>query len=95
MAGQVMGPVRRTINLICALALTCVSGAAFVYLILFAHGFKWGWVVAAGCSRSSVFIGSTCRVASEKRIESRHTRNTHKCVAALYKSGCSIGIASI
>jgi hypothetical protein len=48
MTRQMMGPVRRTINLICALALTCVSGAAFVYLILFAHGFKWGWVVAAG-----------------------------------------------
>jgi hypothetical protein len=43
-----MGPIRRTISLISALALTGISGAALVYLIFFAPGF-WYWMpVAAG-----------------------------------------------
>jgi hypothetical protein len=35
-----MGPVRRTTNLVCALALTGVSAFALAYLLLYADGFR-------------------------------------------------------
>ncbi len=43
-----MGPIRRTVNLICALGLTGVSAFSFVYLIFYAHGFKVWMPVMAG-----------------------------------------------
>jgi hypothetical protein len=49
-----MGQVRRTINLICALALTAVSAYAAFYLIFFADRFKVGWLVGAG---AFTFVG--------------------------------------
>jgi len=42
-----MGPVRRTISLICALALMCASAYAFLYLIFYASRFKLWWPAGA------------------------------------------------
>jgi hypothetical protein len=46
-AGQIgrMGPVRRVVNLICALSLTGASAFSFIYLIFFAHR-VWPLMVA-------------------------------------------------
>ena len=48
--GQIgrMGPVRRTINLICALGLTGARAFSFIYLIFYAHGFVAWMPVVAG-----------------------------------------------
>jgi len=49
-----MGPVLRTISLVCALALTAGSAYALIYLLLYAAGFKiW---MAAGAA-VAVFFG--------------------------------------
>jgi hypothetical protein len=45
---KAMGPVRRTISLICALALTCASAYAFFYLIFYANHYKFLWHAGAG-----------------------------------------------
>jgi hypothetical protein len=43
-----MGPVRRTISLICALALTGASAYAFVYLIFYVGHYKFYMPAVAG-----------------------------------------------
>jgi hypothetical protein len=43
-----MGPVRRTISLICALALTAVSAYAFIYLIFYVAHYKFYMPAVAG-----------------------------------------------
>lgn len=43
-----MGPIRRTINLVLALALTILSASAFVWLIFFAPAFKVWMPISAG-----------------------------------------------
>jgi hypothetical protein len=42
-----MGPIRRTINLICALALSSGSAFCFVYIILYARQFNLWLPVSA------------------------------------------------
>jgi hypothetical protein len=49
-----MGPIRRAINLILALALTVGCAAAFVYLLFYAAGFRIWMPVMSGVG---VFVG--------------------------------------
>ena len=41
-----MGPIRRTINLILALALTTAGAGGLIYLLFYAPGWK-GWMLAS------------------------------------------------
>jgi hypothetical protein len=50
-----MGPVRRTINLICALALTGAGVFFFFYLLLYAAHARWGMIAGAGMA---TFLGA-------------------------------------
>ena len=43
-----MGPMRRVISLLCALALTGASAYAFVYLIFYASHYKFWMPTVAG-----------------------------------------------
>jgi hypothetical protein len=49
-----MGPVRRAISLICALILTGVSAAAFIWLLFYATRFRIWMPVSAGIG---TFVG--------------------------------------
>jgi hypothetical protein len=49
-----MGPVRRTINLICALALTGAGAFFFIYLLSYAPHAKLGMIAGAGVA---TFLG--------------------------------------
>jgi hypothetical protein len=49
-----MGPVRRTINLLAALALTVVCALALAYLLLYAQRFYYWMPVSAGIG---LFVG--------------------------------------
>ena len=49
-----MGPIRRTINLIAALALTAGSGSALVFLLFYADGFYLWMPTSAGIA---LFVG--------------------------------------
>lgn len=51
-----MSPIRRIINLVCALTLTLGGGAIVIFLLLFAHGWR-GWMVMAG---GSMLAGGAC-----------------------------------
>jgi hypothetical protein len=55
-AGQTgrMGPVRRTINLVCALGLTGTSAFSFIYFIFYAHSF-FVWMLVT--SAVLIFVG--------------------------------------
>jgi hypothetical protein len=42
-----MSPIRRVVNLVCALALTLIGGALSVFLLFFAHAWSIGVILAA------------------------------------------------
>jgi hypothetical protein len=53
-----MGPVRRAVNLVLALALTILSATAFIWLIFFAPTFSF-WMPIDANDKPLVFVASS------------------------------------